>query len=105
MKKKQWKIFVLIFLVAGLIFFLYSLAKEKTSFPDFKYVALNGDTLSRKDLIGKVTVVNIWATWCASCVEEIPSLNQVYDKYKNDENVIFIAITDDSKEKTMDFLT
>lgn len=34
----------------------------------------------RKDFTNKITVVNFWATWCAPCVEEIPSLNRLKQK-------------------------
>ena len=41
---------------------------------------INGNTLTRSDFAGKVTVVNFWATWCPPCIEEIPSLNRLQRK-------------------------
>ena len=79
--------------------------KKEKPFPDFKLVTITGDTLSQKDFIGKVTVINMWATWCVPCIEEIPSLNTVYNKYKDDKNILFVALTDDNKEKIVKFLT
>ena len=35
------------------------------------------------DLHGKVVVLNFWATWCAPCVEEMPSLVQLQERFKN----------------------
>ncbi|MFW2374249.1 MAG: redoxin domain-containing protein [Gammaproteobacteria bacterium] len=42
-----------------------------------------GKRLVRKDYRGKVTVVNFWASWCAPCIEEIPSLNNLLIKMKD----------------------
>ena len=44
---------------------------------------INGQRIVRKDYKGKVTVVNFWATWCPPCVKEIPSLNQLNAKMKD----------------------
>jgi cytochrome c biogenesis protein CcmG, thiol:disulfide interchange protein DsbE len=44
--------------------------------PDFT-VAEGGRTLQLSAYRGKVVVLNFWASWCAPCIEEIPSLNQL----------------------------
>ncbi len=41
---------------------------------------IRGHRVSRKDFSGQVTLVNFWATWCAPCIEEIPSLNRLQQK-------------------------
>ncbi|HWZ21436.1 MAG TPA: TlpA disulfide reductase family protein [Cytophagaceae bacterium] len=72
--------------------------------PEFTATTLSGKTINSKDLKGKIVVLKIWATWCGPCVLEIPSLNGVVDKYKNDSSIVFIAITDDTKGKIEHFL-
>lgn len=49
--------------------------------PDFKAIDLaTGDSVSLHERYrGKVTLINIWATWCAPCRIEMPSMEQVYD--------------------------
>jgi cytochrome c biogenesis protein CcmG, thiol:disulfide interchange protein DsbE len=49
--------------------------------PDFKALDLaTGDTVSLHERYhGRVTLVNIWATWCAPCRIEMPSMQRVYD--------------------------
>ena len=60
---------------------------------------LDGTKLSLpKDLLGKVVVVDFWATWCPSCVEEIPHMVAAYRKYKP-KGVEFVGISLDRAGK------
>lgn len=43
----------------------------------------------------KLTVVNLWATWCEPCIEEMPTLNLIQEKYQN-QNFEFISISVDT---------
>lgn len=52
---------------------------------------------------GLVTVYNFWFIACKPCIAEMPALNQLVEKYKND-SVRFIAITYDSPDKVQTFL-
>lgn len=48
--------------------------------PKFRAINLaTRDTVSLDDYAGSVTLVNIWATWCLPCREEMPSMQQLYD--------------------------
>jgi len=49
--------------------------------PAYSAVALGGKRVSLDDLEGRVVLLNIWATWCAPCREEIPYLQELYEKY------------------------
>ncbi len=71
--------------------------------PDFSLQTIEGETISNSDLEGKIVVINVWATWCGSCVQEIPALNALVDKYSN-EDVVFLAFADESTEKVKTFL-
>ena len=44
---------------------------------------LDGSTTTTGDLRGKVTLVNVWATTCVSCVKEMPMLASTYTKYRD----------------------
>jgi len=53
--------------------------------PDFRALDLaSGDTVSfREAYAGSVTLVNIWATWCVPCRAEMPAMEQLYEKLKD----------------------
>ena len=50
--------------------------------PASKFVLLDGSTTTTADLKGKVTLVNFWATTCVTCVKEMPSIVNTYEKFK-----------------------
>ncbi len=64
--------------------------------PDFTYPGLDGKKVSLSDYRGKVVFINIWATWCTPCVEEMPSMQKLYQKLKG-ENFEILAVSIDSK--------
>jgi peroxiredoxin len=63
--------------------------------PDFTFPDLGGQEVSLSDHRGKVVLVNIWATWCSPCREEMPSMQRLYDKFKG-ENFEILAVSIDS---------
>jgi cytochrome c biogenesis protein CcmG, thiol:disulfide interchange protein DsbE len=52
--------------------------------PRYAATTLAGDSASTSALAGKVVLLNIWATWCAPCREEIPFLQTLYDRHRAD---------------------
>lgn len=66
--------------------------------PDFTLKDLNGATVKLADYRGKVLFINIWATWCAPCREEMPSMEKLYREMKG-ENFEMLAISIDEKGK------
>lgn len=67
---------------------------EKVTFADGK-----GKSISLAGLKGKVVFVNFWATWCPPCIAEMPSIQTLYMKYKDNEQVVFIMVDVDGKYK------
>jgi len=67
----------------------------QTSFsaPELTLTDLDGITRSLDDYRGQVVLVNLWATWCPPCKEEMPALQAYHDKYK-DKGFTVIAIND-----------
>ncbi len=64
---------------------------------DFTVKLLDGSEFSLPGQRGKVVLVNFWATWCDSCREEIPELNEYYKEFK-DKGFELIGISLDSNE-------
>jgi len=63
------------------------------------FAGQNGKQLNLKDLKGKVVFMNFWATWCPPCIAEMPSINQLYLKYKDHKNVVFVMVDVDGRLK------
>ena len=55
-----------------------------------RFSDLRGNVIDLGDLKGKVIFLNFWATWCPPCRAEMPSINKLYNQFKNDEKVVFI---------------
>jgi len=55
---------------------------EKTKAPDFTLRDMEGRQFSMKSLKGKVVLLNFWATWCPSCVAEMPSFDRVLQQLR-----------------------
>ena len=50
---------------------------------DFTLPASNGENIRLSEHVGEVVMINFWASWCAPCREEMPLLDNLYDKYKD----------------------
>jgi len=74
--------------------------------PELVYHSIREDeTMSYKgnDFKNSVYLIDFWATWCAPCIESIPHLNELVDKYKN-KNIKFISITYEPEKLASQFL-
>ena len=60
---------------------------------DFTAIDKDGKTVKLSDFKGKKVYINMWASWCGPCMREIPELEKVYQKYKNNKDFVFLSIT------------
>ena len=78
--------------------------KNKKKIENVEFTNLNGEKLSLSDYSKNPKIINFWATWCAPCRKEMPSLNKL--KMLNDfidVDIIPINIGGDTKEKSVKF--
>jgi peroxiredoxin len=68
------------------------------SAPDFTVTTDDGRQISRANFGGKLLVLNFWATWCAPCVSEIPSLDEFQKQFAN-SGVVVLGVSVDKDEK------
>lgn len=67
----------------------------------FRQVA--DDTLGHlEDYRGQVVVLNLWATWCPPCLDELPTLDRLHRSYR-DQGLTVIALSDESRQHLQDF--
>jgi peroxiredoxin len=70
---------------------------------DFALTDLQGKQWQLKDLRGKVVLVNFWATWCPPCRKEMPDLDTLFNKFK-DQGFVVLAISDEDAAKVSPFI-
>ena len=63
--------------------------------PDFRLAKLGGGEVALSDLRDQVVLVNVWATWCAPCLQEMPSMQRLYDEL-SDEGLEILAVSVDA---------
>lgn len=69
--------------------------------PDFAFPGLDGKMIRLSDHKGKVVLVNIWATWCPPCVDEMPSMEKLYQKFEAENFEILAVSIDESGLKAV----
>lgn len=73
---------------------------EKSGMPDFTLQTLDGRDVSVSDFKGKILLVNVWATWCAPCVKEIPSLKNLVNKFEG--KLVVLAVSHDRSREDIE---
>jgi thiol-disulfide isomerase/thioredoxin len=72
--------------------------------PDFAFYDLENKKGSLSDFKGKYVVINWWNTGCGPCIMEMPILNNMVEKYKSRDDIIFLAVAWNDKEELNQFL-
>ncbi|MGW8257061.1 MAG: redoxin domain-containing protein, partial [Thermoguttaceae bacterium] len=66
--------------------------------PDFTFVDLDGKPITARDLAGKIVIVDFWATWCEPCRTSLAELQKVYEKYRHNDKLAFLAVNLDDPQ-------
>ena len=72
--------------------------------PKEQFDMINGSIKSFSDFEGSMLVINFWYINCGPCIAEMPYLNKLVEKYK-DDNIKFLALSFDSKEDIKQFIS
>ena len=90
--------------IVGLLFSVFaatSLASsglEGQTAPDFALKSSTGENMRLSEYRGDVVMVNFWATWCGPCRQEMPLLDELYQRYSRvGFNLLGVNIDDDSR--------
>jgi len=60
---------------------------------DFAFRGLDGTPMRLSETKGKVVFVDLWGTWCIQCVAEMPTVQALYDRFRDDPDVRFLMIS------------
>ncbi|MDQ3651228.1 MAG: redoxin domain-containing protein [Acidobacteriota bacterium] len=66
--------------------------------------SLDGRYLKLEEVKGKAVFLNFWATWCAPCLAEMPSIQRLYEKTK-DKGVVILCVTQEDYETVSRFMS
>jgi peroxiredoxin len=78
---------------------LYPAQKEAKA-RNFEVTLINGENFKLSEHEGKVVLLNIWATWCAPCREEVPDFVELYDRYR-DQGLEIIGVSIDKQGESV----
>lgn len=78
--------------------------REKLTNYNWQFVDDNGRLFELNSAKGKVLFLNLWATWCPPCIAEMPSIQELYNNYKDNPDVVFVFATTDPKSTVDAFM-
>jgi peroxiredoxin len=77
---------------------------KPASVHEVRFSSLTGGTFSTAELRGKVVLVNFWATYCASCIAEMPKFVETHKKFAaRGYDTIAVAVRQDSPQRVAEF--
>ena len=65
---------------------------------------LEGNEFSLRDFEDKVLFINFWATWCNPCLAEMPSMAELYNQYKENNNIVFLYLSKEDADTIIDYI-
>lgn len=98
---QQTKRFLRLLMAAALCFSTGAIAA--TVAPEFSLPGRGGQTVTLSAYRGDVVMINFWASWCKPCRQELPLLDQMYQRYKN-LGFTLIGVNVDEDQKSADLI-
>jgi thiol-disulfide isomerase/thioredoxin len=69
--------------------------------PDVTFTTLAGETLTLSALKGKTVLLDFWATWCPPCIEEMPHLITLHERFGSRDDFVMIGVSRDHDQRTL----
>lgn len=66
---------------------------------DFQMEDITGKSYTLKDFMGKIVIIDVWASWCIPCIKEIPAIKKMSEKYGKNGEAVFISVSLDEFRK------
>jgi len=107
-RKLFWTSYAVGFVLAGFIALfaissLHQLVPQQVNWQALQLTDLKGKPVSVADYSGKVVLVNVWATWCKPCLQEMPALDKLQQLYP--DKLAVLTVSDEEIEKLQRFST
>ena len=109
-KEATAKITLLLFVGLFVVFFSQPHGQSEApalgeQVPSFTLRDGDGQVIALQDYRGQIVVLNFWATWCPPCIEEMPSLNRLQERYAGQGMQVLAVSVDEDPEAYLNFLT
>ena len=79
-------------------------SREGQVLPAMDFVDLEGRRYTPESTRGKIVVLKCWFISCLPCVQEMPELNRLVERYRNRKDILFVSLAIDPKDKLVAFL-
>jgi peroxiredoxin len=78
-----------------------SKSNDQMDAPDFTLNSVTGENITLSDLKGKVVILDFWATWCGPCIQTIPELVRLEEKYR-EKGLVVLGVSMDTMNQAND---
>ncbi len=85
-----------IFLLLGIAFYYYRYSPKSIEINSLEIVDLNGNSIDLDTYKNKPLVINFWATWCGTCIKEMPAFQKAQSELAGKVNFIYISEEDNN---------
>lgn len=83
---------------------LFQLSLVGKPAPKFEFVDLTGHRYNNQNTKGKILVMKFWFIGCIACVQEMPEVNKIVDRYQDRKDILFVSLASNKVEPLKKFL-
>ncbi|SIT89605.1 TlpA family protein disulfide reductase [Pontibacter indicus] len=101
-----WTAYAVGFAITSLIavfafYMLNQTVPQQVNWQALQLTSLQGEPISIDKYKGRVVVLNVWATWCKPCIEEMPSMDRLQQLHP--DKIAVVTVSDEEMEKLLKF--